>query len=163
MKICAKCDGNKPLGEFYRQAKRPDGKHPWCKECCRDYNREYARRPDARERRLAWRRANETYDRGSRVAYLYGLSVTDYEGILKAQSGRCAICRTDRPGGRHDTWHVDHDRSCCPRAGSCGRCVRGLLCNNCNQALGLLGDDPEVIRSAASYVQMNRQLKLVIA
>lgn len=41
--------------------------------------------------------------------------------------------------------------------------VRGLLCRNCNSAIGLLRDDPELIRRAANYVERTRQLPLFAA
>lgn len=48
---------------------------------------------------------------------------------------------------------VDHDHDCCPGVRSCGLCVRGLLCMQCNAAAGLLGDEPERARSLALYVE----------
>lgn len=56
--------------------------------------------------------------------------------------------------------HMDHDHSCCPRGKvfevksrkSCGDCVRGWLCRNCNIALGLLHESPSRIRGLADYV-----------
>lgn len=47
---------------------------------------------------------------------------------------------------------VDHDHTCCPGKRSCGRCVRGLLCNRCNRALGQFGDDIETLRRAVAYL-----------
>lgn len=78
----------------------------------------------------------------------YGLTREAYDAILDEQGGVCAICL--EPG---DTWHVDHDHSCCPGQKSCGNCVRGLLHLQCNTALGLLKDDPERLRRAASYLE----------
>lgn len=50
---------------------------------------------------------------------------------------------------------VDHDHSCCPRtpggSRSCGKCVRGWLCRNCNVALGLLYEDSARIHGLAAY------------
>jgi hypothetical protein len=48
---------------------------------------------------------------------------------------------------------VDHDHRCCPGVTSCGSCIRGLLCVNCNQAIGKLKDDPKVIHSALRYLE----------
>lgn len=73
--------------------------------------------------------------------------------MLDEQGGVCAICR--QPETKHHSLvlKIDHDRSCCAGHESCGRCVRGLLCSNCNRALGLFGDDPDVITAAVMYLR----------
>lgn len=49
---------------------------------------------------------------------------------------------------------IDHDHSCCPEVGkSCGKCVRDLLCSNCNTILGLCKDSPDILRDLATYVE----------
>jgi hypothetical protein len=47
---------------------------------------------------------------------------------------------------------TDHDRSCCPGTGSCGKCVRGLLCNPCNLMIGHAHDEQERLRAAIQYL-----------
>jgi hypothetical protein len=47
---------------------------------------------------------------------------------------------------------VDHDHSCCPGRKACGKCIRGLLCANCNQGLGKFKDDPKLLRNAIDYL-----------
>jgi 16S rRNA C967 or C1407 C5-methylase (RsmB/RsmF family) len=47
---------------------------------------------------------------------------------------------------------IDHDHGCCSGTGSCGRCVRGLLCNRCNLMLGFANDQPEILRAALEYL-----------
>lgn len=65
----------------------------------------------------------------------YGLTAEQYDAILESQGGGCAIC------GRGDIqFTVDHDHACCPGKRSCGKCVRGILCTRCNQAIGYLGE-----------------------
>lgn len=62
----------------------------------------------------------------------------------------CQIC------GSKERLHVDHDHSCCSNSGeSCGKCVRGALCSNCNTAIGLLGDDVGLLSSAIIYLLGN--------
>lgn len=48
---------------------------------------------------------------------------------------------------------VDHDHACCPGDRSCGRCVRGLICQRCNAALGMLHDDLAAAQGLAEYLQ----------
>ena len=50
--------------------------------------------------------------------------------LLEFQGGRCAVCGTHNSGTK--AMHIDHDHACCPGRRSCGACVRGLLCSNCN-------------------------------
>lgn len=71
----------------------------------------------------------------------YGLDQHEYQDILDAQGGGCAIC-TASPRVR--TMAIDHDHQT-------GK-VRGILCRQCNTALGLLGDNPERIMEAADYL-----------
>ena len=69
--------------------------------------------------------------------------------IIHAYSS-CEICAD--PSGLH----VDHDRSCCPGFGSCGSCVRGFLCGNCNVALGMIRDNTKTLSSAIDYLSRQR-------
>ena len=49
---------------------------------------------------------------------------------------------------------VDHDHDCCPVSSySCGRCVRGLICRDCNTAAGLLADEPKRARALGDYLE----------
>ncbi len=102
-------------------------------------------------------------DERRRVSHLwkFGLTPETFAELLAAQGGRCAICGTGDPkGNRVSTWVVDHDHRCCPGARSCGRCVRGLLCNRCNRVLGMFGDDPAVAEAAAAYLRRYTQARL---
>lgn len=75
----------------------------------------------------------------------YGITPADYESLLVAQDGCCAICRTDTDPYGRAKFCVDHDHT----TGA----VRGLLCNNCNRTLGLFGDDPARLERAAAYLR----------
>lgn len=77
--------------------------------------------------------------------YLYGLSDEQYQTLLAAQDGRCAICGGTEWGGKTKTPHVDHDHA----TGA----VRGLLCSACNHGLGNFRDDPVRMRAAADYLE----------
>lgn len=81
--------------------------------------------------------------------YSYHITARDFHELLERQGGVCAIC-----GRKPPEFHVDHDHSCCPeRKRSCGNCVRGLLCPDCNGALGLMNDDPARMENAARYLR----------
>jgi hypothetical protein len=77
---------------------------------------------------------------GSRNYHLkrrYGLTSADVDAMVEAQGGTCATC----PGRLE---HVDHDH----RTGR----VCGILCSNCNQALGNARDDVTVLRNLIAYL-----------
>jgi hypothetical protein len=84
-----------------------------------------------------------------------GITQERYDAMLAAQGGVCAICgKPERYKARGSTRRlaVDHDHACCPGTRSCGRCIRGLLCNFCNRLLGMAEDDPTVLASAITYL-----------
>jgi hypothetical protein len=78
----------------------------------------------------------------------YGLTPERGAEMHEAQGGACAICRA---AFRLDDLHVDHDHACCKR-GSCGKCVRGLLCPQCNLGIGQLADRVDRLRAAIEYL-----------
>lgn len=76
---------------------------------------------------------------------LYGVTPERYNTALEHG---CEIC-----GGHPGRLDIDHDHRCCPsNKRTCGKCVRGFLCRNCNTALGLLGDSRDVISRAIEYL-----------
>ena len=74
----------------------------------------------------------------------YGISLADFNRMVLQQGNRCACCGTDEPGGRHQSWNVDHDHS----TGA----VRQLLCKDCNIVLGIVEDSPEHLQRLIDYV-----------
>lgn len=82
------------------------------------------------------------------LVWHYDFTLPDYEAMLAAQGGRCAICGTDKGNYRGHRLHVDH----CHETGI----VRGLLCNRCNSAIGYLDDNPRRLRRAAAYLESAR-------
>jgi len=83
-----------------------------------------------------------------RTVQNYGITVEQYAEMLDAQNGVCAICGRPETHIRKGTLcqlAIDHDHE----SGQ----VRGLLCNNCNRAIGLLKDNPKILRSAADYLE----------
>lgn len=113
------------------------------------------------ERTRVLREAKKAQYVYARTLKRYNLTDEQYKATLAAQGGRCAGCGSDKPGGQGDSWKVDHDHSCCPGKRSCGNCVRGLVCNNCNLTFGLANDDPAVLRGRAEYLERARQRRLV--
>jgi hypothetical protein len=77
--------------------------------------------------------------RAWRLASKYGLTLEQFAAMEAEQGGCCLICKDESP-----QLVVDHDHET-------GR-VRGLLCRECNLALGYLKDRPEAAVAAAEYL-----------
>lgn len=124
------------------------------KERQREYNRRYRQKhPDkAQASRDAWTAKNGGYKKPPRdpekhrkrhYKWRYGISLEQYNEMVVAQDGRCAICRG--PPTRNGRLYVDHDH----KTGK----VRGLLCWEDNLVLGQAKDSPERLRAAAEYLE----------
>lgn len=85
----------------------------------------------------------------------YGITKEQYDAIFAAQNFSCAICGTTNPRGHG--WVMDHDHTCCNNRESgkynCGRCNRGILCTNCNTALGLIKENIATLEQMKGYLQ----------
>jgi hypothetical protein len=97
-----------------------------------------------------------TYGREWNLQKKFGLTSAEYDAMLAAQGGVCAIC-----GGKETHVHksgklkdlaVDHDHET-------GQ-VRGLLCMNHNQGIGRFQNDPALLRAAADYLERHAAPKL---
>ena len=138
-KACTRCKQVKPLDRFYRRNDRPCGYHAYCKAC-------------DEERRVEIKRAHPEWQWHADIRRHFNLSPDQWNELLASQYGGCAICGATEAGGI-GRFHVDHDHKCCPGKRSCGKCVRGLLCNRCNTGIGQFKDDPSRLDSAARYLR----------
>lgn len=123
-------------------------------EKIRKYNRsykqrEYAANPEAfKARVLKYKRQNPEKVRRSQsissrkrtLRTKYGLTTEQYEAMVFSRGGLCDICQR-KPQRKLG---IDHDH----KTGI----VRGLLCHNCNVALGLMRDDPGALLAAIRYL-----------
>lgn len=108
-------------------------------ERCRAYSRKFRDSLSKEERARRYRDAQ--------LRTLYGISLDEYEEMLLSQRGLCKICELPErhmKRGKVCALSVDHDH----KTGV----VRGLLCNNCNRALGLFGENASVLESARRYL-----------
>lgn len=85
-----------------------------------------------RRKRIICKKCRAQRSREQMLVKEYGLTFQAFNDLLLQQGRRCAICRTDKPGGR-GSFCVDH----CHKSGR----IRGLLCNRCNIILAKMGDD----------------------
>ena len=205
LKTCNACKVAKPLDEFHKASKSPDGRQYRCKKCAisaarqraidnpeaaREADRRYRQtdkykatrkarregpqrerileqkreswyrnhdsnlnklrerqadpefRSKQRERYARWRKNNPRGHRKWGLQYFYGITLEQWDEMVVAQSGRCAICN------RMTDLVVDH----CHNTSR----VRELLCGTCNSGLGHFKDDPALMRAAADYIERHR-------
>ena len=147
-KHCPTCEQTKPLSEFYNHKSYKDGKKRQCKDCENQSSRaRYERLKDSGQ--VSIKNKRET----NREGYLkrtFGISSQQYEELLEAQGGCCAICK------RHHTEFnkrlaVDHahtDSSDIP-AGM----IRGLLCFHCNHLVVGRHTNADIFENAANYLR----------
>jgi hypothetical protein len=129
---CPDCRTIKPLADFPTNRSGRGGFGRYCKPCHNVRGRENVIK-------------NHGSTRDYHLKRRYGITSADFDQILAAQGGVCAVCRTAKAE------HVDHDHAT-------GQ-VRGLLCFNCNQALGNARDDIRVLRLLVDYLHSSRGVR----
>ena len=182
-KPCATCKKELPREAFHKNSKHNDGFQTNCRACVKDYgHRHYEKHKKRYAERLkiyflknrakvyarakAWAERNKGKIASKRAIHYrvnrerilkrqrlyryhpYNLSVAQFNAIKRKQRNRCRIC--DRVLKRP---YVDHDHACCKGSRSCGKCVRGLLCFNCNTFLGHAKDNVRTLEQAILYLK----------
>jgi hypothetical protein len=174
-KRCSRCNEWLPREAFGCHGGRPDGLQDYCRPCAREYAKQWDRRKRQERRELKrpavppghkyCRRCREIkphseWDRNCRASdslstrckacrtiegraghlkRKYGITEAERDEMIASQMGVCPICLS-APAA-----HVDH----CHTTGR----VRGVLCFNCNSALGKLRDDTDAMRRATAYLE----------
>lgn len=144
-KICTQCKETKLLELFVKNKTCIAGYASTCKLCSNAYKREWARDPVAYRKRLeSKQKHNKTETRKISARRLalkkkYGMTLEDYQSLCQSQQNMCLICKQI-----HLQLVVDHDHNT--------NLVRGLLCRNCNSALGLFKEDVNTLKNAIDYV-----------
>ncbi len=126
VKWCPDCGQEKPVSDFGRNKSSRDGFTGYCRPC---HNRR------VRDSRMRTHGGSRSYHLKAR----YGITAAEYDAMVEAQGGVCAMCEERAPE------HVDHDHLT-------GR-IRGVLCSCCNQALGNLRDSVDLARRAVDYLE----------
>ena len=182
-KQCTNCREYKETLKFHKYSKAQDGLKPWCKVCvkaydikegdatrifprklnedgkihcrnCGGYFKEEEMKASSKSQYKGLSYCTECSPLLKRVRTLqkYNLTLEDYHNLLQSQDFSCKICKQKDITFRKRL-SVDHDHACCPGEGSCGKCIRGLLCHHCNAALGNAKDSIETLQRMIDYLQ----------
>ena len=138
---CNKCNEHKPVSHFFKEASSKRGYRYACKDCEAPRFKKY--RTDNQEKvsatRLKWRRTK-----------VYNFPPELFDERFNEQGKVCAICKASKAGGR-GTFHADHNHDSSK--------PRGVLCHNCNIALGNFKDNPEILQAAIEYLNKHSEVK----
>lgn len=150
-KQCIKCEALKPTAEFSLMDKGSRRGNE-CAECRGAYQKQYRKENLSRmqEYHAMRRAADPNYARRTNLKSYFKLTLAEWEALFEAQGRVCAVCGTDEPGNKN--WHTDHDHACCPGRRSCGGCVRGVICRDCNLTLGQVNDNPVRLQAMIDYL-----------
>lgn len=129
MPICIVCSEKKPIRMMSKSY------HGLCTTCSTKKSRLWAK-----ENPNEWERMR----RKSHLKKKYGITIEEYDKMVNAQKGVCAICKGSLTDSRGFRPHIDH----CHKS----NVVRGVLCGDCNKGLGLFKDDKERIFNAYKYL-----------
>jgi hypothetical protein len=135
-KICSQCHQNRLVIEYQPQSENLDGRRNMCNEC-RSLRR---RKFDQLNPELAIKR-----NRKNTLKQFHNMTLEEYNNLLKKQNRVCAICKNPQKWTQTKNLVIDHDHKTNTR--------RGLLCVHCNSMLGQAHDNPDILRSAADYLE----------
>lgn len=154
-KTCIECKNDLPYESFYPKRTRISkisaaaNYGSRCKSCESNRSKQRVKSETDDERRIRLETQRKWWFRSR-----YGITVEEFDQMVDIQGGKCACCQREPQGkGAAAVLNVDHDHVT-------GR-VRGLLCNPCNQAMGLMKDNPSMIRQLLRYAYYAAEIRVV--
>lgn len=111
------------------------------------YAEDQSFREQMKDQARAWSQTNPHKRKNQRLVAAFGIELSDFKELLAIQKGGCAICGYSDMSNPKMFPVVDH----CHKTGK----IRGLLCANCNHALGKFKDDTNILGCAIAYLQKN--------
>jgi hypothetical protein len=140
MKQCKTCKQNKNLESFGPHKTTKDGYANNCRPC--DSKRVLKYQKDNSEK------YKEAYF--IRGINRHGISVDQYNKLVNKNNGSCWICGGNDQGKR---LAIDHDHQCCKENYSCGKCIRGVLCQSCNMIIGHIENNKIDLNKIDQYLR----------
>jgi len=137
----------KLITEFHAN-KGISGAYPHCKSCVSLTNLAWRNANPGRrnEGMKRWSDANQAHRRNYNLEKNYGITSEEYNRLLEAQAGVCAICKQPPNEAQKRAMYLSVDH--CHTTGR----IRGLLCISCNSAIGLLKESAELMAKALKYL-----------
>lgn len=150
---CVKCGYEGDVKQFLNFYGKQSKYCEKCRKSARDSMKRIKTKEERTEAHRKWRKENTAYQQ-----YMFeynlkkstGLTLEQYQILLDKQQGKCAICNQASESKRFTRLHVDHNHD--------NGEIRGLLCSSCNTAIGLLKEDPQVLRNCIEYLKRGGQL-----
>ncbi len=136
MAVCTRC-GERPDEDFNQDRRRASGLQAWCKFCQHAQNRNRRYDPETRDAVLA-------RDKRIRIACRYGVSLKELECLFELQGRKCASCGSLEPRSKKG-WAIDHNHETDE--------IRGILCQPCNVALGMVEESIERLHQLEAYLR----------
>ena len=141
-KQCTKCNQTKQLIDFHKVNGKSEKRRSICKLCHNaTYRDNYKKNPQKYRAYTNSKSYRPELKRKSNLK-IFGLTIEQYEEMLRQQNGVCAICLEECISGKRLA--VDH----CHITGK----VRQLLCRRCNQSMGKFNDDPILLQKVVDYL-----------
>jgi len=131
-KSCIGCSTTKDITGFGIDKSKPDGFNSYCKECIAKRNKDR-------------RKADPRKQEDCRLRKAYGITLEEYEQMVEDRNGLCDGCKEAPASGYNKGLYVDH----CHETGK----VRGILCQQCNTALGMVRDRVETLHNLIAYLR----------
>ncbi len=138
IKVCTMCGASKPLSAFRNRGGAL--KHLLKSRCNTCLYSEHRRWTEENPDRVREYRDRDSWTLAKRCARR-GISPEELVDVFERQEGCCAICRKEI--SLMDS-AIDHNHD----TGD----FRGVLCKQCNRALGMFMDSPTILKSALIYL-----------
>lgn len=90
-----------------------------------------------------YNRTHKEMQKHRNLRFFHGISLEEYNVMFTAQNGLCRGCYRHQSSVKL-AFAVDHDHAT-------GK-IRGLLCGSCNTALGLVKDNPDILKRLMDYL-----------
>jgi hypothetical protein len=151
VKLCPKCNNLKNVDKFHKSAKSVDGCAGYCKVCARNYLKKYIydNKDKVNENWNKWHKSRPDLGKNRQLKKSFSITRDEYELMVAYNDEKCHICSKKEVvvgrNGKIKELAVDHIKGTTK--------IRGLLCQKCNQAIGLFKENVDALFIAIAYIK----------